>query len=140
MWATLILHAYYIHIHVGIGLMLPMMMIMTIGYIFHSNQLPFYKFTSYYFELTIFFYRFNLFLLCVQPMSMVLPGVVGFKLSGKLRNGVTATDLVLTVTQMLRRHGVVGKFVEFYGITHFCILCFFIFAFAKLIPRHYCYF
>lgn len=46
---------------------------------------------------------------------MVLPGVVGFKLSGKLRNGVTATDLVLTVTQMLRKHGVVGKFVEFYG-------------------------
>ncbi|URE31448.1 Aconitate hydratase [Musa troglodytarum] len=51
-----------------------------------------------------------------QPMSMVLPGVVGFKLSGKLRNGMTATDLVLTVTQMLRKHGVVGKFVEFYGI------------------------
>ncbi|WCJ32931.1 Aconitate hydratase [Euphorbia peplus] len=50
-----------------------------------------------------------------QPMSMVLPGVVGFKLSGKLREGVTATDLVLTVTQMLRKHGVVGKFVEFYG-------------------------
>ncbi|XP_023518525.1 aconitate hydratase-like [Cucurbita pepo subsp. pepo] len=50
-----------------------------------------------------------------QPMSMVLPGVVGFKLVGKLRNGVTATDLVLTVTQMLRNHGVVGKFVEFYG-------------------------
>ncbi|KAL5819052.1 hypothetical protein ACOSQ3_022987 [Xanthoceras sorbifolium] len=50
-----------------------------------------------------------------QPMSMVLPGVVGFKLSGKLRDGVTATDLVLTVTQMLRKHGVVGKFVEFYG-------------------------
>ncbi|KAK9008502.1 hypothetical protein V6N11_075393 [Hibiscus sabdariffa] len=50
-----------------------------------------------------------------QPMSMVLPGVVGFKLSGKLRNGVTATDLVLTATQMLRKHGVVGKFVEFYG-------------------------
>ncbi|CAL5354148.1 unnamed protein product [Camellia sinensis] len=48
-------------------------------------------------------------------MSMVLPGVVGFKLSGKLRNGVTATDLVLTVTQMLRKHGFVGKFVEFYG-------------------------
>lgn len=48
-------------------------------------------------------------------MSMVLPGVVGFKLSGKLRNGVTATDLVLTVTQMLRKHGVVGKFVEFHG-------------------------
>ncbi|KAI7736193.1 hypothetical protein M8C21_007974 [Ambrosia artemisiifolia] len=50
-----------------------------------------------------------------QPMSMVLPGVVGFKLSGKLQNGITATDLVLTVTQMLRKHGVVGKFVEFYG-------------------------
>ncbi|XP_028760329.1 aconitate hydratase, cytoplasmic-like [Neltuma alba] len=50
-----------------------------------------------------------------QPMSMVLPGVVGFQLSGKLRDGVTATDLVLTVTQMLRKHGVVGKFVEFYG-------------------------
>lgn len=48
-------------------------------------------------------------------MSMVLPGVIGFKLSGKLRNGVTATDLVLTVTQILRKHGVVGKFVEFYG-------------------------
>lgn len=51
-----------------------------------------------------------------QPMSMVLPGVVGFKLSGKLRDGVTATDLVLTVTQMLRKHGVVGMFVEFYGM------------------------
>lgn len=50
-----------------------------------------------------------------QPMSMVLPGVVGFKLLGKLRDGVTATDLVLTATQMLRKHGVVGKFVEFYG-------------------------
>ncbi|CAN1149417.1 Aconitate hydratase 3, mitochondrial [Linum perenne] len=50
-----------------------------------------------------------------QPMSMVLPGVVGFKLSGELSDGVTATDLVLTVTQMLRKHGVVGKFVEFYG-------------------------
>jgi len=49
-------------------------------------------------------------------MSMVLPGVVGFKLYGTLRNGVTATDLVLTVTQMLRKHGVVGTFVEFYGI------------------------
>ena len=48
-------------------------------------------------------------------MSMVLPGVVGFKLNGKLHDGVTATDLVLTVTQMLRKHGVVGKFVEFYG-------------------------
>jgi aconitase A len=51
-----------------------------------------------------------------QSMSMVLPGVVGFKLNGTLRNGVTATDVVLTVTQMLRKHGVVGKFVEFYGI------------------------
>ncbi|KAH9606314.1 hypothetical protein KSS87_000229, partial [Heliosperma pusillum] len=50
-----------------------------------------------------------------QPMSMVLPGVVGFKMNGKLRDGVTATDLVLTVTQILRKHGVVGKFVEFYG-------------------------
>ncbi|OIV92670.1 hypothetical protein TanjilG_18021 [Lupinus angustifolius] len=50
-----------------------------------------------------------------QPMSMVLPGVVGFKLIGKLPDGVTATDLVLTVTQILRKHGVVGKFVEFYG-------------------------
>ncbi|GMP43671.1 hypothetical protein CsSME_00012946 [Camellia sinensis var. sinensis] len=43
------------------------------------------------------------------------PRIVGFKLSGKLNNGVTATDLILTVTQMLRKHGVVGKFVEFYG-------------------------
>ncbi|ESQ54574.1 hypothetical protein EUTSA_v10024309mg [Eutrema salsugineum] len=50
-----------------------------------------------------------------QPMSMVLPGVVGFKLDGKLKEGVTATDLVLTVTQILRKHGVVSKFVEFYG-------------------------
>ncbi|ESQ54648.1 hypothetical protein EUTSA_v10024325mg [Eutrema salsugineum] len=50
-----------------------------------------------------------------QPMSMVLPGVVGFKLDGKLREGVTTTDLVLTVTQILRKHGVVSKFVEFYG-------------------------
>ncbi|KAI3441662.1 uncharacterized protein J3R85_002266, partial [Psidium guajava] len=50
-----------------------------------------------------------------QPMSMVLPGVVGFKLTGQLRDGVTATDLVLTVTQTLRKHGVVGRFVEFYG-------------------------
>lgn len=48
-------------------------------------------------------------------MNMVLPGAVGFKLSGKLRNGVAATDLVLTVTQMLRKHDVIGKFVEFYG-------------------------
>ena len=52
----------------------------------------------------------------LQPLSMVLPGVVGFKLNGKLRTGVTATDLVLTITQILRKHGVVGKFVEFYGI------------------------
>ncbi|KAG4946787.1 hypothetical protein JHK82_042855 [Glycine max] len=50
-----------------------------------------------------------------QPMTMVLPGVVGFKLLGKLRDGVIATDLVLIVTQILRKHGVVGKFVEFYG-------------------------
>ena len=50
-----------------------------------------------------------------QPISMVLPEVVGFKLTGQLREGMTATDLVLTVTQMLRAKGVVGKFVEFYG-------------------------
>lgn len=50
-----------------------------------------------------------------QPVSMLVPQVVGFKLSGALREGATATDLVLTVTQMLRRKGVVGKFVEFYG-------------------------
>src|SRR5690348_5840198 len=50
-----------------------------------------------------------------QPISMVLPEVVGFKLSGKLREGATATDLVLTVTQMLRKKGVVGRFVEFFG-------------------------
>ncbi|MCE0733457.1 aconitate hydratase AcnA [Halomonas sp. G15] len=50
-----------------------------------------------------------------QPVSMLIPEVVGFKLTGKLREGITATDLVLTVTQMLRNHGVVGKFVEFYG-------------------------
>jgi aconitate hydratase len=50
-----------------------------------------------------------------QPVSMLVPQVVGFKLSGKLREGTTATDLVLTVTEMLRKHGVVGKFVEFYG-------------------------
>jgi len=50
-----------------------------------------------------------------QPVSMLLPRVVGFKLHGKLREGATATDLVLTVTQMLRKKGVVGKFVEFYG-------------------------
>src|SRR6202795_4602574 len=50
-----------------------------------------------------------------QPVSMLLPQVVGFKLSGKLKEGATATDLVLTVTEMLRKLGVVGKFVEFYG-------------------------
>ncbi|HEX3317952.1 MAG TPA: aconitate hydratase [Solirubrobacteraceae bacterium] len=50
-----------------------------------------------------------------QPMSMLIPHVLGFKLSGELPEGATATDLVLTVTQMLREHGVVGKFVEFYG-------------------------
>jgi aconitate hydratase len=50
-----------------------------------------------------------------QPVSMLIPQVVGFKLTGKLREGATATDLVLTVTQMLRQKGVVGKFVEFYG-------------------------
>src|SRR6056297_2693733 len=51
-----------------------------------------------------------------QPISMLIPEVVGFKLEGKLPEGVTATDLVLTVTQMLRQHGVVGKFVEFFGV------------------------
>ena len=50
-----------------------------------------------------------------QPISMLIPEVVGFKLIGKLREGATATDLVLTVTQMLRKNGVVGRFVEFYG-------------------------
>src|SRR5437588_10791856 len=50
-----------------------------------------------------------------QPVSMLIPRVVGFRLSGELPEGATATDLVLTVTQMLREHGVVGKFVEFYG-------------------------
>src|SRR6202789_494511 len=50
-----------------------------------------------------------------QPLSMLLPEVVGFKLKGQLKEGVTATDLVLTVTQMLRKLGVVGKFVEFFG-------------------------
>ncbi len=50
-----------------------------------------------------------------QPLSMLMPDVVGFKLKGRLREGVTSTDLVLTVTQMLRKLGVVGKFVEFYG-------------------------
>ena len=50
-----------------------------------------------------------------QPVSMLIPDVVGFKLSGKLKEGITATDLVLTVVEMLRKQGVVGKFVEFYG-------------------------
>jgi aconitate hydratase len=50
-----------------------------------------------------------------QPVSMLIPRVVGFKLSGSLPDGATATDLVLTITEMLREHGVVGKFVEFYG-------------------------
>ncbi|SDM10621.1 aconitase [Franzmannia pantelleriensis] len=50
-----------------------------------------------------------------QPVSMLIPEVIGFKLTGKLREGITATDLVLTVTEMLRKKGVVGKFVEFYG-------------------------
>ncbi|ARU88666.1 aconitate hydratase AcnA [Pseudomonas sp. M30-35] len=50
-----------------------------------------------------------------QPVSMLIPEVIGFKLTGKLKEGITATDLVLTVTQMLRSKGVVGKFVEFYG-------------------------
>ncbi|MBX3309421.1 MAG: aconitate hydratase AcnA [Cryobacterium sp.] len=50
-----------------------------------------------------------------QPVSMLIPKVVGFKLSGAIPTGVTATDVVLTITQMLRAHGVVGKFVEFYG-------------------------
>ncbi|MCW5696269.1 MAG: aconitate hydratase AcnA [Bauldia sp.] len=50
-----------------------------------------------------------------QPVSMLIPEVVGFHLTGRLREGITATDLVLTVTQLLRQHGVVGRFVEFYG-------------------------
>ena len=50
-----------------------------------------------------------------QPVSMLIPRVVGFRLTGRLPEGATATDLVLTITEMLRRHGVVGKFVEFYG-------------------------
>ena len=58
-----------------------------------------------------------------QPLSMVLPEVIGFKLSGRLKEGLTATDLVLTVTEMLRKRGVVGKFVEFFGpgLTHLTI-------------------
>jgi aconitate hydratase len=50
-----------------------------------------------------------------QPMSMLLPEVVGFRITGKIKEGATATDLVLRITEMLRRHGVVGKFVEFFG-------------------------
>ena len=50
-----------------------------------------------------------------QPISMLIPQVVGFRLTGELPAATTATDLVLTITQMLRKHGVVGKFVEFYG-------------------------
>ncbi|MFT4235601.1 MAG: aconitate hydratase, partial [Microbacterium sp.] len=50
-----------------------------------------------------------------QPVSMLIPRVVGFKLTGSIPSGVTATDVVLTITDMLRKHGVVGKFVEFYG-------------------------
>jgi aconitate hydratase len=50
-----------------------------------------------------------------QPVSMLIPEVVGFKLTGSLKEGVTATDLVLTCTNMLRKHGVVGRFVEYYG-------------------------
>ncbi|MBS0247468.1 MAG: aconitate hydratase AcnA [Proteobacteria bacterium] len=58
-----------------------------------------------------------------QPLSMTLPEVIGFKLTGKLKEGLTATDLVLTVTQMLRARGVVGKFVEFFGpgLTHLSV-------------------
>jgi aconitate hydratase len=58
-----------------------------------------------------------------QPLSMVLPEVIGFKITGRMKEGVTATDLVLTVTQMLRARGVVGKFVEFFGpgLTHLTI-------------------
>jgi aconitate hydratase len=51
-----------------------------------------------------------------QPVSMLIPQVVGVKLTGKLREGATATDLVLTITEMLRKHGVVGKFVEYFGL------------------------
>src|SRR5438445_3408050 len=50
-----------------------------------------------------------------QPISMLIPKVVGFKLSGEMPEGATATDLVLTVTERLRKEGVVGKFVEFFG-------------------------
>src|SRR6202041_2101113 len=50
-----------------------------------------------------------------QPVTMLIPQVIGFKLTGKLKEGATATDFVLTVTEMLRKHGVVGKFVEYFG-------------------------
>ena len=50
-----------------------------------------------------------------QPISMLIPEVVGFELKGELCEGITATDLVLKIVQMLREHGVVGKFVEFFG-------------------------
>ncbi len=50
-----------------------------------------------------------------QPITMLIPEVIGFKLTGRINEGITATDLVLTVTEMLRKKGVVGKFVEFYG-------------------------
>ena len=50
-----------------------------------------------------------------QPLSLVVPPVLGFRLTGELPPGATATDLVLTITEMLRGHGVVGKFVEFHG-------------------------
>ena len=50
-----------------------------------------------------------------QPITMLIPHVIGFKLTGRLKEGATATDLVLTVTEMLREKGVVGKFVEFFG-------------------------
>src|SRR5690625_5621696 len=50
-----------------------------------------------------------------QPVSMLVPRVVGFRLTGKLSDGSPATDLVLTITEKMRKHGVVGKFVEFYG-------------------------
>lgn len=58
-----------------------------------------------------------------QPISMVLPEVIGFRLEGNLRDNVTATDLVLQVTNMLRKKGVVGKFVEFFGpgVASLCI-------------------
>jgi hypothetical protein len=71
------------------------------------------------------FVLLGLYLQTPQPMSMVLPKVVGFKLSGKLRDGVTAADLALTVAQMLRKNRAYDKFVEFYGtqisMTELCI-------------------